>query len=141
MRLLAVLAALPVLALAGCGGDDEKGTGSAAKPAGGDFAAVVKQARGQTVRWWMYGGDDKINAYVDDDVAPALKKLGVTLKRVAVTDTADALKRVVSERRAGKTSGGGVDLIWINGEKFASRARCSNGPSALRSPASSGWRT
>jgi len=118
-RLLAVLAALSALALAACGGDDEKGTGASAKPAGQDFAAVVEQAKGQTVRWWMYGGDDKVNAYVDDDVAPALKKLGVTLKRVAVSDTADALKRVVSERRAGKTSGGGVDLIWINGENFA----------------------
>jgi len=93
------------------------------------------------VRWWLYGGDDKVNAYVDDVVAPAARKLGVQIRRVPVTDTADALQRVIAQRRAGKTSGGAVDLIWINGEKFASRARCSNGPSALRSPASSGWRT
>lgn len=118
-RALSVLAVLLALLVAACGGDDEPGTGAAAKPQGDDFATVVAEAKGQTVRWWMFGGDDKINAYVDDDVAPALKKLGVTLKRVPVTDTADALKRVVSERRAGKTSGGGVDLIWINGENFA----------------------
>ena len=36
-----------------------------------------------------------------------------------VTDTAAAVQRVVAERRAGKDSGGGVDLIWINGENFA----------------------
>jgi putative spermidine/putrescine transport system substrate-binding protein len=71
------------------------------------------------VRWWMYGGDDRVNSYVDDVVAPAALKLGVTIKRVPITDTADALKRVVAERRAGKTSGGAVDLIWINGENFA----------------------
>ena len=27
---------------------------------------------------------------------------------------------MVAERRAGKTSDGSVDLIWINGENFAS---------------------
>jgi putative spermidine/putrescine transport system substrate-binding protein len=68
----------------------------------------------------MYGGDDRLNAYVDDEVAPVLAKRGVTLKRVPITDTAEALKRVIAERRAGKRSGGGVDLIWINGENFAS---------------------
>ena len=39
--------------------------------------------------------------------------------RVPVTDTADAVQRVVAQRRAGKTRGGAVDLIWINGENFA----------------------
>jgi putative spermidine/putrescine transport system substrate-binding protein len=68
----------------------------------------------------MYGGDDRINAYVDDEVAPALARRGVELKRVPITDTAEALKRVIAERRAGKRTGGGVDLIWINGENFAS---------------------
>ncbi len=43
----------------------------------------------------------------------------MTIRRVPITDTADAVKRVVSERRAGKRSGGGVDMIWINGENFA----------------------
>ncbi len=105
--------------LASCGGS----TGSKSPTAGaGDatgFSAIAKQAHGQTVRWWLYGGDDKVNAYVDDIVAPAARKLGVQIRRVPVTDTADALQRVVAERRAGKTSGGAVDLIWINGENFA----------------------
>jgi len=39
------------------------------------------------VRWWLYGGDDKVNAYVDV-VAPAARKLGVQIRRVPVTDTA-----------------------------------------------------
>ncbi len=105
--------------LASCGG----GTGSKNATAGAGnstgFSAIVKQAHGQTVRWWLYGGDDKVNAYVDDVVAPAARKLGVQIRRVPVTDTADALQRVVAERRAGKTSGGAVDLIWLNGENFA----------------------
>jgi hypothetical protein len=67
----------------------------------------------------MYGGDERVNAYVDTVVRPAAAKLGVKLTRVPITDTADAVQRVIAERKAGKTSGGAVDLIWINGENFA----------------------
>ena len=79
--------------LASCGGS----TGSRSPTAGASdatgFSAIAKQAHGQTVRWWLYGGDDKVNAYVDDVVAPAARKLGVRIRRVPVTDTADALQR------------------------------------------------
>ena len=85
-----------------------------------DWAGVLKQARGQTVRWWMYGGDPRINAYINRFIKPAAARLGVRLQVVPISDTADAVNRVVAERKAGKTSGGGVDLIWINGENFAS---------------------
>jgi putative spermidine/putrescine transport system substrate-binding protein len=110
------------LALTACGGDDP-GPSATTPAAGSGFAAVERAARGQTVRWWMYGGDDRVNAYVDDVVVPAARRAGVTLDRVPVTDTADALQRVVAERRAGKDSGGGVDLIWLNGENFAAGKR------------------
>jgi len=121
-KLVATLAFLLLsLAFAACGSDDEATTSAAAPaaPKADPFAAIAAEAKGQTVRWWMFGGDTKINDYVDDVVAPAAKKRGVTIERVPITDTADAVKRVVSERRAGKTSGGGVDMIWINGENFA----------------------
>jgi putative spermidine/putrescine transport system substrate-binding protein len=88
-------------------------------PAASDWDAVLSAARGQTVRWWLYGGDQRVNAYVDRYVAPAAARLGVTVQRVPVADTADAVQRVLADRRAGKTSGGAVDLIWINGENFA----------------------
>ncbi len=111
------LLTLIALVLTGCGSDteDESPTTGQAE----SFADVRRDARGQTVRWWMYGGDDRINAYVDENVKPAAERLGVKLQRVPVSDTADAVGRVVAERRAGKDSGGAVDLIWINGENFA----------------------
>ncbi|MBM7808846.1 putative spermidine/putrescine transport system substrate-binding protein [Geodermatophilus bullaregiensis] len=80
---------------------------------------VLAEADGQTVDLWMYGGDQLGNAYVDDVLAPAAAGLGVTLRRVPVTDTADALNRVLSELQAG-TDDGSVDLVWVNGENFAS---------------------
>ena len=77
------------------------------------------------MRWWLYGGDQRINAYIDRYVTPAAARLGVTLQRVPVADTADAVQRVLADRRAGRTSGGAVDLIWINGENFAAGKKAS----------------
>jgi putative thiamine transport system substrate-binding protein len=39
---------------------------------------------------------------------------------VKLQDTAEAVTRVVAEKAAGRTSGGAVDLIWINGPNFLS---------------------
>ncbi|MBK8295412.1 MAG: ABC transporter substrate-binding protein [Solirubrobacterales bacterium] len=108
---------MTVVACGSGGSDDSSGDFSESTASFGDIAS---EAQGQTVRWWMYGGDPRFNAFVDDVVTPAASKEGVRLVRVPIADTADAVKRVVAEERAGKSSGGGVDLIWINGENFAS---------------------
>ena len=79
---------------------------------------IVTEAEGQTVDLWMYGGDNQGNAYVDDVLAPAAEKLGVTLRRVPVADTKDALRRLLAEKSAGEESGK-VDLVWVNGDNFA----------------------
>jgi putative spermidine/putrescine transport system substrate-binding protein len=117
--LRAALPALTALAatllLAACGGDEE--ASQAQRP--DRFAEIAAAAQGQTVSWWMFGGDDGINAYVDDIVIPAAREAGVRLERVPVGDTADAVQRVIAQRRAGRESGGAVDLIWLNGENFA----------------------
>ncbi|WP_418276612.1 ABC transporter substrate-binding protein [Isoptericola jiangsuensis] len=82
------------------------------------WAEVLSDAEGQTVDLWMYGGDDRGNAYVDDVLAPAASDLGVTLRRVPVADTKDAVRRVLAERAAGQDDGS-VDLVWVNGDNFA----------------------
>ncbi len=79
---------------------------------------VVAEADGQRVDLWMYGGDEAGNAYVDDVLAPAAAERGVTLRRVPVADTRDAVRRVLAERAAG-TDDGTVDLVWVNGDNFA----------------------
>ncbi|MEJ7755952.1 MAG: ABC transporter substrate-binding protein, partial [Nocardioidaceae bacterium] len=67
----------------------------------------------------MYGGDDTLSGFVTGYVADRLAALGVTLNQVRVTDTADAVNKVLGEKQAGRSSGGSVDLIWINGENFS----------------------
>jgi len=82
------------------------------------WSKIVDQAKGQTVDLWMYGGDQQGNAYVDHVLTPAAAGLGVTLRRVPVADTKDAMTRILAERQAGRGDGS-VDLVWVNGDNFA----------------------
>ena len=81
---------------------------------------TLEAARGQTVYWHAWGGDPQINAYIDWVGEQVADRYGVDLVHVKLTDTAEAVARVVAEKAAGRTEGGAVDLIWINGENFAS---------------------
>ncbi|MGY4542164.1 putative spermidine/putrescine transport system substrate-binding protein [Arthrobacter sp. UYNi723] len=65
----------------------------------------------------MYGGDTQGNSYVDEHLIPAAADEGVTLERVPVADTKDALNRVLTEIQSGTTDGE-VDLVWVNGNNF-----------------------
>ena len=83
------------------------------------FDQVVEMAKGGTVNWFMWGGADNINQYVSDRIGGQLKeKYGITLNRVGLTDTVDAVNIVLGEKEAGVTDKGTVDMIWINGENF-----------------------
>lgn len=104
-----------LLALAGCGG----GSSAPAPVDAGNWAAVLAAARGQTVNFYAYGGDEAQNRFLTGYVADALRRDGITLNLVQVADTADAVNKVLGERQAGRTSGGAVDLVWLNGENFA----------------------
>lgn len=67
----------------------------------------------------MWGGSDAINTFVDEFYGTVLQEeYGITLNRVPVADTVDAINLVLSEAEAGITDGGAVDMIWINGENF-----------------------
>ena len=88
-----------------------------------NWDAVLKQAKGQTVYWYAWGGEPRINDYIAWAGNQVQEKYGVTVKQVKLADTADAVSKVVSEKAAGVTDGGAVDMIWINGENFAAMKR------------------
>lgn len=79
---------------------------------------ILAAAKGTTVNWAMWGGSDNINKFADQWVAEQLKRYGVVLNRIPLNDTVEAVNKVVGEVQAGKTQGGSIDLIWINGENF-----------------------
>jgi putative spermidine/putrescine transport system substrate-binding protein len=80
---------------------------------------IVEQARGGTVNWFMWGGSDSINQYVSGYIGGILKTdYDITLNRVGITDTVEAVNIVLGEKEAGVADKGSVDLIWVNGENF-----------------------
>ena len=91
------------------------------KPA--DWTAVLDEARGETVYWNAWGGSENINAYIEWAGAELSERYGVKVVHVKLEDTASAVATVVAEKAAGKDDAGTVDLIWINGENFASMKR------------------
>jgi putative thiamine transport system substrate-binding protein len=95
-------------------------TALAADPDPAKWDAVLAEAKGETVYWNAWGGAENINAYIEWVGAEVEKRYGVKLVHVKLDDTASAVARVVAEKAAGKDDGGSVDLIWINGENFAS---------------------
>jgi putative spermidine/putrescine transport system substrate-binding protein len=86
---------------------------------GKDWETVVDMARGGEVNWFLWGGADNINRYVTDYLGGILKdRYDITLNRVGLTDTVEAVNIVLGEKEAGVVDKGAVDLIWINGENF-----------------------
>lgn len=89
-----------------------------ATPAAADWAATLEAARGQTVYWNAWGGDARTNAFIAWVGQETERLHGVRIEHVKLTDTAEAVNRVIAEKAAGRTAGGSVDLIWINGPNF-----------------------
>ena len=84
-----------------------------------DWGAVTTEAAGQTVYWNAWGGSTTTNDFIAWVGSRVAQDYGVTLTHVKLTDTADAVTRVLSEKQAGQDAGGAIDLIWINGANFA----------------------
>jgi putative thiamine transport system substrate-binding protein len=84
----------------------------------GDWETILAEARGQTVYWHAWGGDPRINAFIDWIGGELTARHGVALVHVKLADTSDAVTRVIAEAGAGQTDGGAVDAIWINGANF-----------------------
>jgi putative thiamine transport system substrate-binding protein len=91
-----------------------------AQPNPSDWQAVEREAKGQTVYWNTWAGEASINSYIRWAAEEVEKRFGVRVEQVKLSDTAEAVSKVIAEKAAGRDSGGSVDLIWINGPNFAS---------------------
>lgn len=82
-----------------------------------DWAGIEAAAKGQEVFFNAWAGAETINAYIAWAGEEVMKRYGVKLTHVKITDTGEAVKRLRDEVAAA-TKDGSVDLIWINGENF-----------------------
>lgn len=90
---------------------------SVADPLSLAYADVEKNAGGTEVAFYMWGGSDTINSWIDGYVADALRaRYDIELKRVPM-DAAVFVNKLLTEKQAGKEMGV-MDLLWINGENF-----------------------
>ncbi|VFS56923.1 ABC-type uncharacterized transport system, periplasmic component [Kluyvera cryocrescens] len=77
-----------------------------------------REARGQTVWFNAWGGDQAVNHYLDWVSGEVKRDYAVDLRIVHIADAADTVKRIQTEARAGRKTHGSVDLLWVNGENF-----------------------
>ena len=91
---------------------------SSAAHADAAWDAVLAKAKGETVYWNAWGGDERTNGFIAWAGEQLRSRYGVEVRQVKLTDTGEAVARVVAEKSAGRDADGAVDLIWINGPEF-----------------------
>jgi putative spermidine/putrescine transport system substrate-binding protein len=102
-----------------------------------DWQEVARRSRDSTVNFAMWSGDEERNRYLRGKVADELKrKHDIRLRITPLSDTADAVNKLLTERSGNKTGGGSIDMVWINGENFrtAKQGGLFWGPFAERLP-------
>lgn len=118
-RFLTLSASATLATIAASCANNQKSSTPRLDPTAATWEEVIALARGTTVNWAMWGGSDQTNGYADGWVAERLQsEYGVTLNRVPLNDTVEAVNKVVGEIQAGVKDRGSIDLIWINGENF-----------------------
>lgn len=110
-----LLTLVMVFSLTACGGK----TVSADPLADMSWDEIVEQAKGSTVTFYGWGGDENRNRWLNTTVAAYLKdNYDITLEVVGM-DINDIISKLSSEKEAGEDEGS-IDMIWINGENFYS---------------------
>ena len=80
---------------------------------------ILEEARGTTVTFYGWGGDENRNNWLNTTVAPYVKEhYDITLEVVGM-NIDDILAKLSGEKQAGSAKGS-IDMIWINGENFYS---------------------
>jgi len=103
--------------LAAAGAGEERRVPTRAEFEGRSFPEIENQARGGEVRFYMWGGSDTVNRWIDRYVAPEMRdRYDIEVVRVPM-DAAVFVNKLLTEKQAGQTKGT-IDLVWINGENF-----------------------
>ncbi|MDA8586671.1 ABC transporter substrate-binding protein [Rhodobacteraceae bacterium] len=112
---MALLASTFAWAPIGASADTADGGALIGKP----WEEITELAKGGEVNWFLWGGSDNINQYVTEFIGGILKdQYDITLNRVGLSDTVEAVNIVLGEKESGVNDAGSVDMIWINGENF-----------------------
>lgn len=82
------------------------------------FISCSALAQDKNVRFAVWGGNENINNWIDTFVSDQLsERYGISLERVPLSDTQDAVQKLIRDKRLGRENGS-IDLLWLNGENF-----------------------
>ena len=117
-KLLALLLAFTLLfSLTGCG--QEQSDTQKLDLSSAEWDEIVEAARGTTVTFYGWGGDENRNNWLNTTVADYVKEHYDIALEVVGMDINDILSKLSGEKQAGSETGS-IDMIWINGENFYS---------------------
>ena len=117
-KLLALLVAFTLLfSLTGCG--QEQSDTQKLDLSSAEWDEIVEAARGTTVTFYGWGGDENRNNWLNTTVADYVKEHYDIALEVVGMDINDILSKLSGEKQAGSETGS-IDMIWINGENFYS---------------------
>ena len=109
-----LLAAVMMLGHFGCGAKEEQ-----LDLANASWEEILEAAKGTTVTFYGWGGDENRNNWLNNTVASYVKdNYDITLEVVGM-NIEDILAKLSGEKQAGSASGS-IDMIWIYGENFYS---------------------
>ena len=81
------------------------------------YEQLLEEAKGTTVNFYGYGGNEVMNKWFDTYIIPQMKeKYDITLKRVGM-NIDEILNNLQNSVQANEEKGN-IDVIWINGENF-----------------------
>ncbi|MBH0073480.1 ABC transporter substrate-binding protein [Pseudoalteromonas sp. NZS127] len=83
------------------------------------WESIETLGNNQSVYFYAWGGDAQINAYIQWAAQQVKTKYNINLVHVKLSDTSEAVSRVLAEKSAHNNDQGSVDLVWINGANFA----------------------
>lgn len=116
-----ILSVLLIFTLAACSSKEPKEEAQINEQDGSilnkDFEQLLETAKGSTVTFYGWGGDQKTNAWIDGYLTENVKKdYDITVKRVGM-DAEEFMNILLNEKQL-NVKEGNIDVVWINGENF-----------------------
>lgn len=116
-KIIAVVISISLILLVGCNNTNNDNSNLNDKILSKNYNQIEDSAKGSTVNFYGWGGNEVFNKWFDNYVIPNMKnKYNIEVKRVGM-DIDTIMNKLISENQVQNTNGS-VDVFWVNGENF-----------------------
>lgn len=117
--LVLMLALAMIFAIAACGKDGGSESENQLDLSNAEWEEIVEAAKGTTVTFYGWGGDENRNNWLNTTVADYVEENYDIKLEVVGMNIEDILTKLSGEKQE-ESKEGSIDMIWINGENFYS---------------------